>query len=256
MIKRITSRENKIIKLTASLQKRNGRQKHGLFIAEGRRLTDEALRWGSRNISFLLISDSFAEKNPDYAAGFEMYQVSDSLFSHISGTETPQGVLAIMKISVSGESDILSDNLLILDGVSEPGNMGTILRTAEAMGFKDVFILKGSADIYSPKVVRSTMGSIFRLNFHFEDNAEFIKDLKQKGYKIISAALSDSVSVEKVPKFPKNAIVIGNEAAGISDEVLGVSDFIAKIDMVGDTESLNASVAAGIMMYKFSQKEV
>ena len=255
MIKQITSKENKIIKLILSLRKRSGRSKSGMFLAEGKRIVDEALMWSKGSISFLAASESFYEKNPYCSCGLDLYILPDSLFNYISDTETPQGILAVIKIPLSSSCEDLSDNILIIDGVSEPGNMGTILRTAEAMGFNDIFILKGSADIYSPKVVRSTMGAIFRLRFHFEDSCEFIAMLKERRYRIISAALRDSVSLEAVEVFKKNAIVVGNEAVGISDTLLNCSDIRAKIEMPGKAESLNVSVAAGIMMYKFSSKD-
>ena len=122
------------------------------------------------------------------------------------------------------------------------------------MGFSDVYILKGSADVYNPKVIRSTMGAIFRLNFHFEENYDFVETLKTKGYKIITTALKNSVSLTEVAEYSKTAIVIGNEANGVSDEIMAISDIITKIEMAGNAESLNAAVAAGIVMYKFSKK--
>ncbi len=252
MIKPITSRDNKIIKLAISLQKNRGRIKNGLFAVEGKRICSEVIKWNPQAIEFFIVSDTFCNKNHDYTKGFVTYQIPDSLFPSICETQTPQGIFAAVKIPSDKQTAPKSNNILILDGVSEPGNMGTILRTAEAMGFYDVFIIKGSADIYSPKVVRSTMGAIFRLNFHFEDNVDFVSDLKSKGYEIISTALSDSVYLnEFIPK-SKNAVVIGNEASGVSREILDISDAIVKIPMPGNAESLNASVAAGIVMYELS----
>ncbi len=252
MIKYISSRDNKIVKQTILLQKKNYRAKLSLFIAEGKRICDEALLWAKESISYFVISETFNKKNPGYTTEFETYILPDDLFEKICETETPQGVLCVVKI-FNNNSSTLSDNVLILDGVSEPGNMGTILRTADAMGFNDVFITKGSADIYNSKVIRSTMGAIFRLNFHCEENLEFINTLNEKEYKIISAALKNAISLEDTTAFPKNAIVIGNEANGISREILDASDIITKIDMAGSAESLNAAVAAGIIMYKYSK---
>lgn len=255
MQKTITSRDNKIIKLLISLQKRSARQKHSLFVAEGKRLCEEALKWYKDGISFFAVSESFFKKSPDFCGDFETIIIPDALFCTVCKTETPQGVLSVLKIP-STDKPLKSNKALILDGVSEPGNMGTILRTAEAMGFYDIFITKGSADIFSPKVVRSTMGAVFRLSFHFEDSLGFISDLKNKNYKIISAALRNSVPLNKVSAPQKCAVVIGNEAVGISSEVLKASDIIAKIEMSGNAESLNAAIAAGIIMYSLSQKEL
>lgn len=255
MIKSITSKENKIIKLVTSLQKRSYRNSHGLFVVEGKRICDEAFLWFKQYISFVLISESYYTKNPELSMVCDTYKLPDSLFSFVCGTETPQGIMAVVQIPANSDK-LKSDNILILDGISEPGNMGTILRTAEAMGFCDIFITKGSVDVYSPKVVRSTMGSIFRLNFHFEENTDFISNLKNSGYQIIATALKNSVSLETVVPLEKNAIVIGNEAKGVSDAILNNSDIITKIDMCGNSESLNAAVAAGIVMYRLSKKEL
>ena len=253
MEKFITSRENKIIKQVISLNKKSNRLKLSLFLAEGKRICEEALLWARDDISYFLLSHSFYKKNPELTSGFDTYIVPDDLFAKICDTETPQGILCCIKIKNSNETVGFSPNVLILDGVSEPGNMGTILRTAEAMGFNDIFLVKGSADIYNPKVIRSTMGAVFRLDFHFEDSYEFINKLKENGYKIISTALKNSISLEETPVFEKNAIVIGNEGNGISENILNVSDILTKIDMAGNAESLNAAIAAGIVMYKFSK---
>lgn len=276
MIKEIKSSDNKLIKLVASLKKKNKRDKSGLFIAEGLRLCSESLALSSR-LKYIIVSDSFFEKMPDFGnenfsssensgkterdfnkypkEGREIYKIPDALFAKISDTETPQGVMSVIEIDHPSNT-VLSNNVLILDGVSEPGNMGTILRTADAMGFSDVFITKGSADCFSPKTVRSTMGSIFRLNLHNTDGTNFLDKLKDDGYFIVSAALSNSVPLNEVSPKTKNAIVIGNEAKGISKEFLSLSHKCARIEMKGNAESLNAAVAAGIMMYKFSQRGI
>ncbi len=255
MIKTVTSRDNKIIKLIVSLKTGKGRAKERLFVTEGKRLCGEAIKWAKADIVFFIISDSFDSKNPEFIQGFDAYRVPDSLFALISSTETPQGIMAVIKIPVQSDKAPSSQNVLILDGVSEPGNMGTILRTAEAMGFYDIYITKGSADIYSPKVVRSTMGAIFRLSFHFEDGMNFISRLKDASYSIVSTALEGAAPLPDFKARNKNAVVIGNEAYGVSREILNVSDAAVKIPMTGNAESLNASVAAGIVMYELSKKE-
>ena len=254
MIKFISSRDNKIIKLLISLQKRSGRIKHSLFVAEGKRICDEAFIWAKDSIEFIVLSDSYYKNNPIETGGITQFVIPDDLFSKISDTKTPQGIICILKYTHPSSSCAPSGNVLILDGVSEPGKMGTILRTAEAMGFYDIYITKGSADVYSPKVIRSTMGAVFRLNFHFEENYDFIDFLKESGYKIITTALQNSDDLENAGIYAKNALVIGNEATGVSPEMIEKSDIIVKIEMAGNAESLNAAVAAGIVMYKFSKK--
>ena len=254
MEKFISSRDNKIIKLLISLQKKSGRVKHSLYIAEGKRLCNEAFIWAKDKIDFIVVSDSFYKENNVDLNDTDIYILPDDLFSKVSDTETPQGILCVLKYNLTPSSLSGSDNILILDGVSEPGNMGTILRTAEAMGFFDIYITKGSADIYSPKVIRSTMGAIFRLNFHFADNYNFIDTLKKAGYKIITTALHNSINLDETTVYSKNAIVIGNEANGVSSTIMEKSDIITRIEMAGNAESLNAAIAAGIVMYKFSKR--
>ncbi len=256
MILEITSKDNKIIKLVRSLSKKSSREKMGCFIVEGKRIAEEAIRDIPEKISYVIISHSFRDKNTDIynslnRSGLNIYLVPDYIFDSISDTESPQGILAVVKFMDEKTEDC--DRLLILDGISEPGNMGTILRTAEAMGFNDIILCGNAVDIYSPKVVRSTMGSLFRLNFKIEKNYDFIKNIKSNGYKIYATALSSSVSLEEIEPCKKSAIVIGNEAHGVSEDILSSSDINVRIDMEGHVESLNASVAAAITMYKFKK---
>ena len=138
--------------------------------------------------------------------------------------------------------------VLILDGVAEPGNMGTIIRTAEAAGIECICLGQGCTDIYAPKAVRSAMGSVFRMKFCGFDAAAAAA-LKSAGFTIAATALYNSVPIESAKISGKRAIVIGNEAHGVSDEVLSISDMAVRIDMKGKAESLNAAVAAGIAMY-------
>lgn len=255
MEKYITSRDNKIVKELVSLKKRIGRQKHSLYVVEGKRICDEAVKWAKDDILYFVYSDSFYKENKIISENTVSYILPDELFCKVTDTETPQGILCVMKLKKTYSAFPKSDNILILDGVSEPGNMGTILRTAEAMGFFDVYITKGSADIYNSKVIRSTMGAVFRLNFHFEATLNFIDSLKTMGYKVITTALKNSTPLRETPVHQKNAVVIGNEAVGVSDEIIEKSDIITKIEMCGNAESLNAAIAAGIVMYNFSLKK-
>ena len=139
--------------------------------------------------------------------------------------------------------------IVILDGVSEPGNMGTVIRTAEALGFDGIYITKGSADIYSPKTVRSTMGSVFRMNFKNNCVIEDINALKDNGFSVVATTPDCDIYLENFKTPSKVAVVIGNEAHGVCEEVLNVADFKVKIRMDGLAESLNAAVAAGIAMH-------
>jgi TrmH family RNA methyltransferase len=139
---------------------------------------------------------------------------------------------------------------LILDNIQDPGNMGTILRTADSINLKQIIVRKGTADCFNPKVVRSTMGAIFRVKvLEFENLEKVIKDLKRKNIKVYATDLATDKSVYDV-EYKKSAIVIGNEANGVSKEVLELADQKIKIPMLGKTESLNAAVATGIILYE------
>ena len=241
MLKTITSRDNKIIKNIRAAENKKGRAKTGLYLTEGKRLVGEAIRDAFDSVESVLASESFIEKNKDFIR----------LFDETALTETPQGIAALVKIpeSINPSFDEMS-YVLIADGISEPGNMGTIIRTAEAAGIDCIMLCRGCTDIYAPKVVRSSMGSIFRMNFcHFE--YDDIAPLKASGFTVAATALYDSVSADAADITGKRAIIIGSEANGVSDELIKASDLRIRIDMCGKVESLNAAVAAGITMYMF-----
>jgi TrmH family RNA methyltransferase len=138
---------------------------------------------------------------------------------------------------------------LILDGVSEPGNMGTVIRTAEALGYDGIYITKGSADIYSPKTVRATMGSVFRMNFRRNCTTDDIRKLQDMGFSVVATTPLGTTKLEEFKTPERLAIVIGNEAHGVCDEILDLADYGVKITMDGMAESLNAAVASGIVMH-------
>lgn len=254
MITKITSRDNQVLKTIRSLHSKKGRAQTGLYFAEGVRLVQEALTFASDKVRLVLVSENYFEDNEFYIAnldnsGKKIYITNDKIFSDICDTETPQGIAAVLKMPNEAAPDFSAMNyVLVLDGVAEPGNMGTIIRTAEAAGIDAIFLMKGCVDIYSPKVVRSAMGSVFRTNF-FKSDIDALENLKAKGFKIAATALYNSTPIENAVFEGKRAIVIGNEARGVSNEVLSIADISVRIDMCGKVESLNAAVAAGITMY-------
>lgn len=256
MLKTITSRSNRIIKNIRAAENKKGRAKTGLYLAEGKRLVGEAIRDVFDSVESVLASESFCKKTKDFIntldkSGKIVYITNDKLFDETVLTETPQGIAALVKIPeyIVPNLDEMS-YLLILDGISEPGNMGTIIRTAEAAGIDCVMLSRGCTDIYAPKVVRSSMGSIFRTSFCPFEYPDTDK-LKAAGFTVASTALHNSVSVDNADVSGKRAIVIGSEANGVSSELINASDLCVKIDMCGKVESLNAAVAAGIAMYMF-----
>lgn len=247
MIKEITSTENKIYKQTKKLLNRSERYKAKLFMAEGQRIVEDAVNAGIAE--YIFVSQNY--KGVEY--DLPVYRVSDKMFSALSDTETTQGILAVCKMVYYNIEEINCDTLLVCDGVSDPGNMGTLIRTAECSGVGGVILLKGSVDPYSPKVVRSTMGSIFRLPVYFAQADDLNKHLKE--YAIVATVLDGSVDLYDI-KFPeKTAVVVGNEAHGVSKKVADMAKIRTLIPMCGNSESLNASVAGSIVMYEILRQK-
>lgn len=260
---KITGKDNKTLKLIKSLKKKSNRAEHGLFVAEGKRLVGEALHYAGERIRMVVFAEDFLEREADFVKWASVvceniFVVTNNAFDEISDTDTPQGVLAVVEMSDKVTPDLTSaKSIVVLDGVSEPGNMGTVIRTAEALGFDGFYIMKGSADIFGHKTVRATMGSVFRMKFKTDCTPQDIKELKDMGFTVISTTPLGDTVLEKMSVPEKTAVVIGNEAHGVSEDVLADSDLRVRISMDGLAESLNAAVAAGIAMHwiKNSSKE-
>lgn len=255
----ITSSRNPIIKEVRSLKNRKDREEKGLFFVEGVRIVEEALTAGAA-ITYAVLAESFAQGSGSYdirarfeSAGVKCYSVPDSLFDTLGDTRTPQGMLAVAEIRpYELDGACFADGLfVILDGVRDPGNMGTIIRTADAAGFTGVIAAGDCVDIYNPKVLRSTMGSIFHIPVYIhEDITGAIRLLKAKGISIAASQLSGGCSIYGADLTAPIALVIGSEAGGISREAAAAADLLVNIPMPGRAESLNASVAAGIMIFE------
>ncbi len=201
------------------------------------------------------ISESFHRDNP----GIRGEVVSDGTFKKLSDTMTPQGIMAIVKKPEHGKEQVFESGsglFLVLEGIQDPGNLGTMIRTGEAAGVHAVIMDRNTADLYSPKVVRSTMGSIYRLPcIYTDDLKKTVTDMKEKGIKVYAADLKGDRYYHETEYAEKTAFLIGNEGNGLSQEILSLSDIRVKIPMEGKTESLNAAVAAAILMYAYvSQK--
>jgi len=237
----ITSTKNDTYKLVKSLLTKKGRDVSGLYTVEGIKSVSDAIKSGAE-IKFLVKSESFNNISFDG----EIVSVKDEIFDGLSDTKTPQGVLAVIEKNERKEFK-KTGRYVYLDNVRDPGNLGTIIRCADATGFS-VLLSPNSAEIYSPKVVRSSMGSFF--NTEIYENVTY-EELKESGLNIISGVLSDKTIDYKDCDYSGNiAIVIGNEANGISDEVLAFSNQFVKIPILGKAESLNAGVSAALLMYE------
>lgn len=245
----ITSKSNaqfkRIKKLLASSKERS---EEGVFVVEGERIACEA---PVGFIETVVVSERYKGAIPE---GGELMVFSDDLFKALSDTVNPQGIMAVIRQPAYDLKDIISEAgdkalYVILDDIRDPGNLGTIVRTAEAAGAKAVIMSPGCADIFNPKVIRSTMGSIYRVPFAVSDLKEAVGFLKAAGVVIYGTSLEASRYHNEIDYGDKNAFVIGNEARGISPEVLSLVSEKIKIPMAGQVESLNAAISCAIVMY-------
>ncbi|MBR1442704.1 MAG: RNA methyltransferase [Firmicutes bacterium] len=249
----IESSSNKIYKQLNALRTKKERDKTGLFILEGVRIIYEIPK--SYNISYYALSQSYSEKN-DLSALYDnapVYIFSDKLFSKLSETVTPQGIFAAVQKKEYSLKDTIKNSsfLVILENISDPGNLGTIIRTADAAGADAVLLSKGCVDLYNPKVIRSTMGSIFHLPVVTDlDLPETLEHLHSKNISVYAAHLKSESYPYSYDLTKPTAILIGNEANGLTDTVTSLSDHAVKLPMIGSAESMNASVACSILLYE------
>jgi TrmH family RNA methyltransferase len=271
-MKLITSGENQIYKAAAQLKQKKYRDEKQKYLIEGPNLIREALQNGGE-IELIIRSEDFREEDfrregfgtEDFGparTGAEIAVMPPGLFSKLSDTETPQGVMAVVKKRIYTEEEFFTSfasgsgrgeasNTIVLDRLQDPGNIGTILRTADAAGYMGIILLKGTADVYSPKIVRAAAGSLFRLPILMADTpGQVVGILKRCGKKIICTAPVGDRFYYDIYLAENTAIVIGNEGNGVCEEFMKHSDLLVKIPMVGTVESLNAAVAAGVLMYE------
>jgi len=257
----ITSTSNQQVKHLVQLQnKAKLRDEEGMFVLEGKKVFDELRKYRPEFLVMTYLSESFykqiTESEPEYLDGIPYEILADNVFKEAAETVTPQGILAIVKQPKYDLQELLQgreqDKLrfIFLENLRDPGNLGTILRTAEGAGMNGVILSKGSVDIFNPKVIRSTMGSVFRVPFlYVEDTLATMQLLQGNGVKLYAAYLSGSEQYDKVAYADRSAIMIGNEANGLLPETAVAADVRVRIPMAGELESLNAAVAAAILMY-------
>ena len=190
-------------------------------------------------------------------AKYECVYVTNKIFSTITQVTNPQGIMAVIeKKSNNQEIDFSQDIIVALDDIQDPGNLGTILRTVDSVGLNQIIVSKGTVDAFNSKVVRSTMGAIFRVNIiEVDDLIETIKMIKKHHFKLVVTSLQTEQSIYDI-NFNKKIIVIGNESNGVSEVIQDMADEKAKIPMIGKTESLNASVATGIVLYEYVRQKL
>ncbi|MDD6919745.1 MAG: RNA methyltransferase [Eubacteriales bacterium] len=250
-MKLITSKDNKIFKIASSLANKKYRDKLGLYIVEGAKFVDEACKYN--NVKTLIIDPDFKGRT-DYDVDDKVFMMGE-LFNKLAQTENSQGILAIVEKELLEREEFIKSisvddaNVLVLDRLQDPGNVGTIIRTAEAAGIKDIIVVKGNVDIFSPKVVRSATSSVGRMNFYFaEDEKETLEILQAANKRVIVTDMDGENCFES--KIGRNtALILGSEGDGVSQTFIDYAQMKVSIPMDGEIESLNVAVAAGILMY-------
>jgi len=242
------------IKRINSLDTKKGRDLHKLILIEGKRLVEQVISSGC-NISKLWITEAFNNKNPNltnHLNNVEIDSISKQDLKKVTATENPSGIIGVMQ-PPKGEIQKMNQRIIILDNISNPGNLGTILRTANWFGVHNILLSEDCVDPYNPKVVRSAMGAHFSMNIVSGKIHNNIKKLQSEGFKIIAADLDTKNTIESLKiNTDKWALLMGSEAHGLSESVASLADYKIKISQIGKIESLNVSVACGIFLYHIS----
>ncbi len=241
-----SSKQNTLIKKIASLKDKKYRKEYNLYVSEGIKPVNDAIRFGMP-IEYIVATSSVISKI--LPTNSQVIEVTDDVFSFISDEKTPQGALCVIKVPNVDKIERPKNNAVILDGVQDPGNMGTIIRSALAFGYTDLYLVN-CVDCYAPKVVRSSMSSIYKVNLYKGSLDQVLSVLD--GYEIIACDMAGKDLKTFIPS-KKHVICVGNEGNGISNELLGKSSSVVAIKMNEYSESLNVSVALSIVMYQLSK---
>lgn len=259
----IVSTANKQVRyVNALVKKAKMRREENLFVAEGLRMCREI---PPEKIKVLYVSDSFRKENgyPELTKGVRRVEVvSDTVFGALSDTRTPQGVLALAEQDHYTLDGVIGNgkrhpapHLMILEQLQDPGNLGTILRAGEGAGVTGIVMDAGTADIYSPKVVRATMGSVLRVPFvYVEDLESALSIMKRQRIRLYAACLEESRDYDREDYTGGTGFLIGNEANGLKPETIAGADARIRIPMMGQVESLNAAVAASVLMFEAARQ--
>ncbi len=249
MTEHITSLKNPKVTIWKSLKDRKGRRETGCFLAEGRKMTEEALA-SAFPVEAILVDDARMEEFA-LPENLPVYAMPGHVLAAVCDTKTPQGIAAVVRMA---DVPARGSRFAAMDGVQDPGNVGTIIRTADAAGFDGILLSNQCADVFSPKVLRATMGSIFRMGIRVTDDLPaLLKKMAGEGFAVLSSQLDGTPFYQRESVGEKFVLVIGSEGNGVTDEVKAVATHKVKLPMRGGAESLNAAVAAGIMMYELTR---
>lgn len=251
-MREIRSKDNKIWKRCEQLTMRKYRDRSGLYLIEGENLLDEAIRNHVR-IETVLVREDCQKALPPEAAD-KAFLLDARLFDKLAQTVTSQGILAVVAKAEVRKEDFIGlpgSNFVVLDRLQDPGNIGTILRTADAAGYRLAILMKGTADVYAPKVVRAATGSLFRMPVvSMASTEELVEFTRAAGKKLTATCLDAQRCYYDEDLTHDIALVIGNEGSGVAPALIESSELRIKIPMQGNIESLNAAVAAGVLMYE------
>lgn len=253
----ITSSSNPQLKTISQLNKKAKlRRESGLYVVEGWKMYTEAPK---SEIEKVYVAEHFLEKHPELLKEQPNCEVvQDKLFASVCDTQTPQGVLCVMRQTKRDLEQLLEKEcsfFVVLEDLQDPGNVGTIIRTAEGAGVDGIIMTRNCVDIYNPKTIRSTMGSIYRVPFFVADDMnEILQLFRKNGIQTFAAHLAGKNDYDCEDYRKGTAILIGNEGNGLSDELSQAADILVKIPMCGQLESLNAAMAAGIFMYEAARQ--
>lgn len=249
----ITSINNQQVKDWKKLHTRKERKKSNKYLVEGFHLVEEALTYKNETIDQIILREDLQTEEAFLNLKLDtkkVITVSQQVAQELSETETNQGIFAVLSIPLSTQPNSIDGPFLLLDAVQDPGNVGTMIRTADAAGFQGVFLGKGTVDLYNAKTIRSTQGSHFHIDVMEGDLAEFMSYLKQQKVKIYGTALNETAeSYKNINEAAVFALMVGNEGSGISDEMMTFVDQNIYIPMKGQSESLNVAIAASILMF-------
>lgn len=251
-MREIRSKDNRIVKRCEQLSMRKYRDQFGLYLIEGENLLAEAVKNHAR-IETVLLREGCQKSLPPQVAD-RTFLVDARIFDKLAQTVTSQGILAVVAKEAARKEDFINlpgSNFIVLDRLQDPGNIGTILRTADAAGYKLAILMKGTADVYAPKVVRAATGSLFRMPVVSMASAKELAEFTGAAGKKLTATCLDARRWYYDEDLTHDiALIIGNEGNGISRDLIESSDVQIKIPMQGNIESLNAAVAAGVLMYE------
>jgi TrmH family RNA methyltransferase len=237
----ITSVKNETIKEIIKLKQKKYRDEKNLFLVEGYHLVEEARKYGYVKTIITTLDDHFDE---------ETLYVSKEVMNKLAFTKTPQPIMAVCLKKISKDVDYNQNRYLLLDRLQDPGNIGTILRSALALGYNDVLISKDSVDLYNDKVIRATQGALFHLNISIVDLKDEINKLKKHGIHVYATSLRNAKVMDECEKQEKMAFVMGNEGNGVSNEIIDICNGSIYIP-INQIESLNVGIASAIIMYHF-----